>query len=605
MPLKDAINNADKVLVVGYSPTGGGHTGRTFSIIEQALKDGHLHTNDAVIFHCPPKWENIDRPELNRITNILQEKGIQVVFSVADKSVYGYLKKDGSSDDAKILDRFAHYPERSKNQNSDIIECGALWPSSQTENQSNLLPTQFIYSEVMPDLTISAKHLMQSLSKELQNKNDKIYVLTDMDPYLQKAAIEVGVPPQHCLDQQNHAILLHDEKNFLGSYALLAKVLSASGGKISHMELGDKNTLSTVEDLMSKLGISKDTSKEQAKKLVIDVLHCNGARIDLKKEYSSTKAGVMWPENLKPQDVKQVVYIYAHASTPAIGEHIRKKIESNDPNYTNKVFLFCGQGAIQGKNYNAMHMAYIAEADGITTAGAGTTGEFTYLHTKANDNSRLLVLPIHGHNEQKANAQFIANKFEQNVLYEEKKDVLALVDQLVNLPLIPEPSPDKSKMDVFFKAITDKETYSKQASEILFENVQHTQSETLNEAEKAMRKDPGLRVNRRYIKAVFQLLSQIEEKDVKFPVKIQIKQDSPPKVFRNIDEIVEFFQKDEELMKTLETRSNLEETKAPEFVLRDKVVTFFQKCPTLSSEEKYKEAEALKEEFGSDMTTGF
>lgn len=597
MPVQDVISKASKVLVIGYSPTGGGHTGRIFSIIEQAIEDGHVNKEDVLIFHCPPKWENTDRPELNRITTILEKNGIHVVFTLADKSVYGYLKKDGSSDDGKILERFASYPQRSKNQHADIIACAVLWSS----HTSDLLPTQFIYSEGMDTLVISSKHLMQSLVRALDNKTDKLYVITDMDPYLQKAAIAAGVSPRHCLDQQNHAILLDNADLSSSSYALLAKVLSASGGKISHIELGDKNTLFAIENLLNDLGISVKTGKATAKHLVIDVLYCYGAKINLKEKYSQTKAGVMWPEGLQPQDVQQIIYIYAHAHTPEIGELIRKKIESKDSCYVDKLFLFCSQGAILEKNYNAMHLAYIAEASGITTAGAGTTGEFAYLHTRARWRSHLLILPIHGHNEQTANAKFIANKCKDNVLYASEIDILFQINELVKIAPL-KPGRDEY-MDTFINAITNKNTYSRQASEILFENLEHTQSLRLNAMARMMCESQAFKINRRYIKAVFQVLGQVAGEPVTFPIKIKITGENPSEEFKNIHEIVAFFQKDDALMKI--AGNHQADVKIPELILRDQVITFFQKCQNFNPLDKLKEIEVIKDAFGSQMTTGF
>lgn len=55
-----------------------------------------------------------------------------------------------------------------------------------------------------------------------------------------------------------------------------------------------------------------------------------------------------------------------------------------------------------------MHLAYLADADGITTAGAGTNGEFSYLHKQADSKASLMVLPIAGHNEQDANAHALS-----------------------------------------------------------------------------------------------------------------------------------------------------------------------------------------------------
>ena len=73
--LKKATETAEgKVLVVGYSPTGGGHTARTLNIVHQGLEEGHLKEGDCVVFHAPEVWEGQRRAEVGKLMKTLKEK---------------------------------------------------------------------------------------------------------------------------------------------------------------------------------------------------------------------------------------------------------------------------------------------------------------------------------------------------------------------------------------------------------------------------------------------------------------------------------------------------------------------------------------------------
>ena len=101
-----AIQNAAKVVVIGYSPTGGGHTARTFSIIDSAFQNHYLKRGDTVVLHCPPIWEGANRRDIDTFTERFQKCGLNVVLTLADKTVYGYLDSHtGASNDSEIIRR--------------------------------------------------------------------------------------------------------------------------------------------------------------------------------------------------------------------------------------------------------------------------------------------------------------------------------------------------------------------------------------------------------------------------------------------------------------------------------------------------------------------
>ncbi|MBF1994344.1 hypothetical protein HW114_01800 [Serratia symbiotica] len=116
----------------------------------------------------------------------------------------------------------------------------------------------------------------------------------------------------------------------------------------------------------------------------------------------------------KLEDIEKLVYVYAHKKTNIIAEHIIKHLKIKNSDYLNEFFIFCGKDAIPG--YNAMHLAYLVDADGITTAGAGTSGEFAYLYKEGGVKSNLLILPIENHNEQVANADALQRKLTDYLL---------------------------------------------------------------------------------------------------------------------------------------------------------------------------------------------
>ena len=50
-----------KLIIVSYSPTGGGHTARLLNIITLALEKKSIPRDSIVIFHVPCPWEGTQR----------------------------------------------------------------------------------------------------------------------------------------------------------------------------------------------------------------------------------------------------------------------------------------------------------------------------------------------------------------------------------------------------------------------------------------------------------------------------------------------------------------------------------------------------------------
>jgi hypothetical protein len=608
------IENAPKIFIIGYSPTGGGHTNRTFNILREALRLGKLPTNSLVIFHCPPIWNGQTNTAINEIVKELKQKNINVALALVDKTVYGYLKSDGRSDGGEIVRRFANYPTRECCSN-DINNVYIV------TNEPSI--TDIIYGDnvqLIKSFTMSAKSLIASLATVVpttQESLENCYVITDMDPYLQKAAIAFGIPPKNCVDQQNHAILLNENNDdFKPHMALLAKVLCGYGGKVSHMGLGNKNTLSDLINTCQKLKIDEKTSIESVRRSLVELLLNTGNKVTcttsgINIPEATAKAGcVLCKENLRAEDVSDLFYIYVHNYTMDVVQVISKQIALNNLAFTNKIFIVCGLKTLP--NYNAMHIAYIYGANGITTGGAGTLGEWAYLHHQFWTNSRFLMLPIQGHNEQIANAQKMSQQYPNHAFiynHNSKEDsIVSFVG--TNSPAIT----NGGNMTGFFQAISSSDTYQAQATEVLFNGYSASSSQSSKYAsiEQQMRQNTFLKMNRHYIKLVFQSLNYIQSHITtyghintgNFKMEIRFTQKAKPIVFNSF---AEFYTAVNTSIYTLINPSICDFGTPPEeFILLSEFRTLLTRLSNrITILEATNAINAFEAQLGESMTTGF
>ena len=375
---------------------------------------------------------------------------------------------------------------------------------------------------------------------------------------------------------------------------------------------------------------------------------------------------MIWPKGLKEGgEVKQIVYVYAHQKTDAIAKHIREKLGIEppgeaDPDYANKAFLFCGGQAVKG--YNAMHLAYLAEADGVTTAGAGTTGEFAYLN-KAGNQSRLLVLPIEGHNEQGRNADVMAESFKDHVtVARTTSDITSKLDELMSKPapvltqapivsesldtvsttpaptVVPEvmhsaeAAPTARSMEKELTALSHPETYVQQATDILFKGIVHEVTSEMGKMkalEEKMRNDPLLKASRHYVKLVFQVFDQIQQNLERYKLTegdalesveapedkfiIKYKKEGPGKEW-TLEGLKEVFSDNRKLYAELADLPAQFEAEAPELDLgsRAAVLTVLESYEETLRTGKQKDIvpdvekiEGIEKSIGDHMTTGF
>jgi hypothetical protein len=640
--LQRTVNTKDAVvLMVGYSPTGGGHTGRTLNIIDLALKDNDLKPGSTVVFHIPSIWNNKGRPEqLDKLAGNLQSQDIQVVMAEADKSVHGYLKPDGTSDDAAILERFATLPLRDDADLTSIADA-KMWSQ---KGDFKKLPS------------LSANHLMDSVEEIIGSTamKTKVKILTDMDPALQKAGQIYGVPGDNRVDQQNHAILLDldpknrkvQKSNLAPEMALLTKVLSGSDERVSHIGLGDKNTLSGMVSAAAMIGVTPADSKAQARDKVADFFLNKANKTDLTR--TEQVQGIMVHSSIESSaDVKNIVYVYAHgnqndvakkidseiskteeASNAAMRELAQKieiELEKGDEAasaYKDTLFVFCGADTFPKKEdgsgmANAMHLAYLGEADGITTSGAGTHGEFSYLHKSCGSQSQLLALPIHGHNEQEANAAYLEeNAATADFVTVRTDDPL---DAVVNTFVMrargdADDKYNSGTMATMLAGVSSPESYVKQAKDLLYGAEYTPTEEHIERTERTMRDKPELDAGRRFMKMAYQAMIQIEthldaastqpSRKLDLPITIKLTQKGTEQTWPDIKTFAKMMTKNQTLKDALMSNVGLT---AKNLILKGQTQNLFANIASgsLAPKEVKEAVHNLKEKFGEEFKTGF
>lgn len=601
----------NKVLVVGYSPTGGGHTARTLNIVTEAVAQGSLKADDAVVFYVPPHWEGTPRPAiLASVAGKLLEKNIRVKFVESEKPVYGYLdKKTGGSDDASILERISLYPLRNAQCNEKNEFLSHYFQVKALQSDLSTISDYQSSDNIDDLLRMSANRLVEDLIT--QYGKDSIKVLSDMDPALQKASRNHGIVGGNRLDQQNHAILLDATDlniNLEMKKAVLAKVLGGRGENISHIGLGGKNTLKGTLSILNELSITGSNTIAQVKNIITEKVlsyAMNAERAETKFNESGFSGVVKGSAVISAGSVEKTVYIYAHKKTPIIGKHILSKIKSSDLDYSNKMFIFCGANAVG--NLNAMHLAYLMDADGITTSGAGTSGEFVYLHKVAGARSNLLSLPIEGHNEQEAitDALFQYPSTKDNMFRLGGGETLEegrTIDALVRKKTVTA-GDHVETYQKFISALSDSQTYVGQAHDILFnQTALNQEAEEYQHIQRMMYQSENLKGTRRYLKLVFQMFNYLTASSDAFPMMIKFKESSPGITFHSLAEAVTLLEDDNKLADSLGLTDSEAAASLP---LISSVRQLICSGSDFNTHEGKSAFEKLKERFGHYMTTGF
>ncbi|ALL39880.1 hypothetical protein B9T65_00045 [Serratia marcescens] len=572
---------------------------------------GSLKAGDVVVFYVPPRWEGTSRPAiLASVAGKLLENNIRVKFVESEKPVYGYLdKKTGGSDDASILERISLHPLRNAQRNEKNKFLSHYFEVKTLQSGLSSIGDYQSSDSVDDLLRMSANRLVEDLIS--QYGKDNIKVLSDMDPALQKASHNHGIEGGNRLDQQNHAILLdatNQNINLEMKKAVLAKVLGGRGENISHIGLGGKNTLKGTLSILNELSITGSNTIAEVKNIITEKVlsHAMNAEEAETEFNKSGFSGVLKGNTVtNAGSVEKTVYIYAHKKMPIIGKHILSKIKSGDPDYSNKMFIFCGANAV-GK-LNAMHLAYLMDADGITTSGAGTSGEFVYLHKVAGARSNLLSLPIEGHNEQEAitDALFQYPSTKDNMFrlgegeaLEEGRTIDALVKKKAATA-----GDHVETYQKFISALSDSQTYVGQAHDILFnQTTLNQEAEEYQKIQKMMYQSANLKGTRRYLKMVFQMFNYLTASSDAFPMTIKFKESSPGITFHSLAEAITLLEDDYKLADSLGLTNSEAAASLP---LISSVRQLICSRTDFSTHEGKSAFEKLKERFGHHMTTGF
>lgn len=531
-----ASTEGAKIMVVGYSPTGGGHTARTLNIVQHAINSGELGEGSTVVFSVPEKWGTRPRvpPQMINLAEGMRQRGINVLVVGADKSVKGFLKASGASDDAEIIRNIADQPRRRP------VALGHIQEAEVYDGNNEVFETEH---------TISGRDLFESMTSVIGKDaaKDKVFVLTDMDPDLQKGAMQAGIPGEHRVDQQNHAILLDQsglDANLSPVNSILTKVLGGTGEIVSNIGLGDKtNPIADAMKTADALGITGEESKAQARDTVVHALLQRGRRAapsEVLRSHTGSGAvkaeeGILFHKDVQgPEDIRNVIYVYAHGFQTAVGNHIQEqlnregagiqtgvashiqeRLEADDASeaYKNTMFVLCGPKAVTGMN--AMHMGYVCDADAITTCGAGTNGEYAYLGKQAGAEASLMALPIKGHNEQETNADFLAADDVIGPRVTVVKDYgdsrKSALDDFVKgcYHKAAQKYADGKDMESILQGIANPNTYVTQAHNLLFGKAKpDPQTERIMEIEQGMRNNAELKVARKGVKVMTQVMTQ-------------------------------------------------------------------------------------------------
>lgn len=455
---KNQLKVAEKVVIFEYSSTGGGHTARGLEPLVAAVDAEFLNAGDVVCIFAPPAWphDKGDSPKaiaegkgnakktLEKYIEQLQNKGVKVLVKQTDKTITGlYIMdgdKKGQADKESMLLDFVNKARRpvGNSATAKSICSGKDVPAFQ------------------------AKNIIKQAIDICNNNTDKFVLVGDMAPYAQKAASKLGITnrveignhqgmfsAQGSNPELNNAFLYKAAGN---SYVKTLALVDYD--KNMNTLVGLNNTVQSAE--FQKLGIEPTTTKENARRSVFKFLIENANRIDPKSiDEKAPKEGVICHQDLTAETAKAAVYLYVNEYTDAVAQHIKNKINGGDADYKNTLFVVCGsnawrqplaksesaassqasssQAAPEKSSLNIMHLMLVANADGVTSGGFGTTSEFNY--AKANDyQGNFIVAPVERQDEQQKNAVDLKSKNEDSVFIaqgiEDVGDVKGLKSQM-------------------------------------------------------------------------------------------------------------------------------------------------------------------------------
>jgi hypothetical protein len=582
---------ANRTVVVGWSSMGLGHTGRAFAPIQLAAEDGALRAGDVVIAYVPLPWGDEQKQisanaTLNNFRIQLQKRGIKVAFVRADKTVRAdyippdsFLGKPGHSNNVAAMASFALQPYRSPPP-ALSIEWDELFERTEhlgeCLNQTDLdrLPVATA-SDVLMQLQASSNLSrfkptnIRTREPEEQNNgfNEStskppldIAVLTDMDPYLAKAACRAGI---RSVSQSNHANLFSlpsDESAEALQVAtesnrtlfIWSKVEYGAKNGHLHAEIStSRNTLSsfkrTANSIRENFDINEHTGKAEARAVVTQRFLAQGNLITAKSGDYNGEPGIF----VRDREPINIVLLYTQGLTKEYGRHILKKMEEQDPDYSKTMFVVCAPGSFNG-GLNALQVGMFANAGIVMAGGFGTTSEAWYALEHGDYQGVINVRPVPFQREQETNANRMQAHFDEGgersgrVVVSSDRDWGERLDEVVQRGVARRPTGDMSR---FFGAIEAEGSNAEHTKNLLFDQEQPTATERkMNDVLTAAKEDAVTKASFRLLtKVILPTLSTIANNGGKIdePFQYKMKQKGATHSIENIDTLIETLEDDE------------------------------------------------------------
>jgi hypothetical protein len=401
---RQALQDAKRVVVLEYSSTGGGHTARSLDPLKKAIQDGTLGAGDCVVIAAPPRWQHdADGGKVRTLhakAGELRALGVTVLIKQADKTTTGLYMANGDSDNVAMLKDFVYKPQRQAEATPSSLEPDA--PAATAEAPAPTRPG------------VSVKTLLHAVV-EASGDREKIAVVGDMAPALQKAASALGI--EKSLEIGNHqGLFIGDGRADLGDKNLAYLHKASGSGHANKLALveytNDVNVVPDLAGVLQQLGIDEQSSVRDSRKAALDHLLQHGKRLPLNSREPVAGGGLLVGPGVKrPDDVKALVYLYVNEYTNGTVNHIRDKMQAEPETYGQSVFAVCGRGALENTEgpTNVLHVMYAAHADGVTNAGFGTTSEFDYMVNNGYAGD-FVAFPVVNQHEQQANAAMLAGR---------------------------------------------------------------------------------------------------------------------------------------------------------------------------------------------------
>jgi hypothetical protein len=579
------LATANRAVVVGWSSMGLGHTGRAFAPIQLATEDGTLRAGDVVIAYVPLPWGDEQKQisansTLNNFRTELQKKGIRVAFVRADKTVRAdyippnsFLGKPGHSNNVAAMTSFALQPYRSAPPAAsiewdDVFEQTEALGERLHQTDLDRLPVttaNAILAQLQASANVSRTTPTRIAMRDPNERSNPfdastakppldIAVLTDMDPYLAKAACRAEIPS---VSQSNHANLFSlpsDESAAALKVAaetnrtlfIWSKVEYGAPKGHLHAEIStSRNTLSSfkpaAKNVRENYNINEDTSKEEARKAVTQRFLAQGTIIAAKSDAYNGEPGIFVSDH-EPQNI---VLLYTQALTTEYGRHILKKMEEGDTNYAKTMFVVCAPGSFSG-GVNALQVGMFANAGIVMAGGFGTTSEAWYALEHGDYQGVINVRPVPFQREQETNANRMQAHFEQDggksrpVVVSSDSDWSGRLDQMVQIGVAQRPTGD---MKQFFRAIEAEGSNAEHTKKLLFDEEQPTATEhKMNSVLTASREDAVTKANFRLLtKVIVPTLLTIANNGGKIdePFQYKITQNGATHTLKDLDVVIE------------------------------------------------------------------